>query len=406
MTELPASPTADSAEIARAMPLAVSALTLCNFRSYERLDLAVEAGPIVLTGPNGAGKTNLLEAVSLLVPGRGLRRARLADMSRRQATPARAASDWTVFARVVAPDGEHGIGTGLEPSAEDAEPSQRRAVHIDGQPARSQVALADHAQIVWLTPDMDRLFVEGASGRRRFLDRMVYGFAPDHAANLSAYERSMRERNRLLAEGGRDERWLSALEHAMAASGVAVAAARRQVVARLALAAEAGLGAFPAPHAAIVGDVESDLDRAPALAAEDALRRRLAESRRADAETGRTTIGPHRSDLVVHHRAKAMPAALCSTGEQKALLIGLVLAAARLLRLQRGTAPILLLDEIAAHLDPARRADLFDEIVALDAQAWMTGTDAGLFDALAGRAQFLAVGGGAARPATPIRAGT
>ncbi len=381
-------------------------MTLTAFRSYECAEISAQPRPIVLTGANGAGKTNMLEAISLLVPGRGLRRAKLGDMARRTEA-GNVGAQWAVFARVATAGGERGIGTGSDPAAGENDAGQRRVVHIDGVAARSQATLADHVHMVWLTPDMDRLFVEGASERRRFLDRLVYGFVPAHARNLAAYEQSMRERNKLLSEGARDERWLASLELAMAASGVAVAAARRQIVGRLALAVEAGIGRFPAPDLALVGDVDAELDRVPALAAEETLRRTLALSRRLDAEAGRALNGPHRSDLAVRHRAKAMPAALCSTGEQKALLIGLVLAAARLMRLQNGAAPIMLLDEIAAHLDPDRRSDLFDEIVAVGAQAWLTGTDPEIFAALAGRAQFFNVGDNAVRPAqnpTPSKA--
>jgi DNA replication and repair protein RecF len=312
---------------------------------------------------------------------------------------------------VATPAGERAIGTGRDPERSSGpdrgpgdEASDRRVVRVDGAPAKGQATLADLVHLLWLTPEMDRLFADGASERRRFLDRIVLGFVPDHARNLAGYEQAMRERNRLLKDGhraarGLDAAGLGALEQAMAENGVAVAAARRQVVGRLAVAAEAALGPFPVPDIALAGETEAELAAIPALAAEEALRRRLAAGRQADAEAGRALAGPHRSDLVVRHRARSMPAALCSTGEQKALLVALVLAAARLLKLQRGAAPILLLDEIAAHLDAERRAALFDEIEALGAQAWMTGTDAALFAPLGGRAAFFAVAEGAFRPA-------
>ncbi len=387
-------PAPDEAKTAAAAPaLALRRIVLSDFRSYRRAELAVPAKPVVLFGPNGAGKTNLLEAISLLAPGRGLRRARIVEIERRDA----AGPGWAIFATLDTPAGERSIGTGRDPAgrgpdrAPDDEASDRRVVRIDGAPAKGQAALAELVHLLWLTPEMDRLFDGGASERRRFLDRIVLGFVPDHGRNLAGYEQAMRERNRLLKDGRLDETWLGALEQSMAETGVAVAAARRQVVGRLAIAAEAALGPFPIPDIALAGETEAELGAAPALAAEDTLRRRLAEGRRADAEAGRARAGPHRSDLVVRHRAKAMPAALCSTGEQKALLVALVLAAARLLKLQRGAAPILLLDEIAAHLDAERRAALFDEIEALGAQAWMTGTDAQLFQALGGRAAFFMV---------------
>jgi DNA replication and repair protein RecF len=371
--------------------LAVMRLRLAEFRSYATAEIAVDARPVVLTGPNGAGKTNLIEAVSLLAPGRGLRRARLAEIDRRGA-PAVAA--WAVAAEIETPDGARRLGTGRDPARGAAE-GERRLARIDGAPARSAAALGAVVHLLWLTPEQDRLFADGAGDRRRFLDRIVLGFAPDHARRLAAYERALAERGRLLEAGTADPAWLAALERQMAENGVAVAAARRDIALRLAHAVESGTGAFPAPALAPVGDVEADLETLPALAAEDALAERLAAGRAADAAAGRALAGPHRSDLAVRHRDKDMPAALCSTGEQKALLIALVLGAARLIRARRGAPPLLLLDEIAAHLDRVRRAALFDEIAALGAQAWMTGTDAALFEALGERAQFLAVADGA-----------
>lgn len=379
--------------------LALRRIALSDFRCYRRAEIAVPAKPVVLFGPNGAGKTNLLEAISLLAPGRGLRRARIGEIERRLPLGDAQGPGWAVFATLDTPAGERAIGTGRDPDRVPGdEAADRRVVRIDGAPAKGQAALADLVHLLWLTPEMDRLFADGASERRRFLDRIVLGFVPDHARNLAGYEQAMRERNRLLKDGRRDETWLGALEQTMAETGVAVAAARRQVVGRLAIAAESALGPFPVPDLALAGETEAELGAGPALAAEEALRRRLAAARGADAEAGRALSGPHKSDLAVGHRAKAMPAALCSTGEQKALLVALVLAAARLLKLQRGAAPLLLLDEIAAHLDAERRAALFDEIAALGAQAWMTGTDAGLFAALGGRAAFFAVGEGALHP--------
>ena len=394
----PASGQPDAATAAPA--LAIRRIVLTDFRCYRRAEVSVPSRPVVLFGPNGAGKTNLLEAISFLAPGRGLRRARLAEIERRRAADETAGPGWAIFATLDSPAGERSIGTGRDPDrAPEDEASDRRVVRVDGAAAKGQAALADLVHLLWLTPEMDRLFDGGRSERRRFLDRIVFGFVPDHARNLAGYEQAMRERNRLLKDGGWDETWLGALEQSMAETGVAVAAARRQVVGRLAIAAEAALGPFPIPDLALAGETEADLAGSPALAAEDTLRRRLAENRRADAEAGRALAGPHRSDLVVQHRAKAMPAALCSTGEQKALLVALILAAARLLKLQRGAAPLLLLDEIAAHLDAERRAALFDEIEALGAQAWMTGTDAELFAALGGRAAFFNVADGMLRAA-------
>lgn len=369
--------------------LAVTRLTLTQFRCYDGARLDADARPVVLTGPNGAGKTNLLEAVSFLSPGRGLRRARLADVERIGAPEG---SGWAVAARVATPFGPVDIGTGRDGAADGQ--SERRLVRIDGHPVRGQVALAEHVALTWLTPQMDRLFVEGASGRRRFLDRLVFGFDPAHAGRLSRYEHALRERSRLLRDGRGDDSWLSALEDEMATSGVAVAAARRDMVARLQQACEQATGPFPRADLAVSGTVEDWLADQPALAAEDALRRRLSESRRHDGsgsagEGG--TAGPHRSDLAVRHRGKDMPAEFCSTGEQKALLIAIVLANARLMAAERGQPPLMLLDEVAAHLDADRRSALFAEILDLGAQAWLTGTDAGIFAELGDRAGFFRV---------------
>lgn len=369
--------------------LAVTRLTVTEFRCYAAARLEADERPVVLTGPNGAGKTNLLEAVSFLAPGRGLRRVPLAEVTRRAAGPA---ARWAVAARLTAPAGDCAIGTGLDPEAPPG--SARRLVRIDGRTAASQAALGQAVAMAWLTPQMDRLFLEGPGDRRRFLDRLVFGFHPDHAGHLAAYEQAMRERARLLKEDRRDESWLAALEDAMAANGVAVAAARRDVAARLRAAVAAGGaedGPFPQADLAVSGTVEDRLAESPALAVEEAMRRRLAELRRVDAVLGGASEGPHRSDLVVRHRAKDMPAGQCSTGEQKALLIGLVLANARLLAAERGTPPLLLLDEVAAHLDAGRRAALFEALLALGAQAWLTGTDAGLFAPLGDRALHVSI---------------
>ncbi|WP_395681868.1 DNA replication/repair protein RecF [Inquilinus sp.] len=364
--------------------IALTRLTLTEFRCYGQLRIELDPRPVVLTGPNGAGKTNLLEAVSFLSPGRGLRRAPLPEVTRRQAAEGKG---WAVAAQLLTPTGEIALGTELEPG------EGRRAVRIDGRPAPSQTALGARAPMVWLTPQMDRLFGDAASQRRRFLDRLVYGFHPDHAGQLAAYERAMRERNRLLKDAPRpDPAWLTALEDAMAAAGAAVAAARRELVARLRGAESLMVdGPFPRADLAIDGRIEAWLDDRPAVDAEEAFRRLLCDNRRIDAAAGAATEGPHRSDLSVHHRSKAMPAAQCSTGEQKALLIGIVLANARLLAGERGAPPLLLLDEVAAHLDGTRRAALYEEILALGAQAWMTGTDTALFAPLGDRARHFGV---------------
>ncbi|MBY6265648.1 DNA replication/repair protein RecF [Azospirillum sp. 412522] len=365
---------------APAPALSVRRMTLTRFRGYDSARLEPDHRPVALIGPNGAGKTNLLEAVSFLAPGRGIRGARLAEVERLGSPPG---AGWAVAATLDTPLGPVEIGTGREPhDGNRASDRDRRLVRIDGHPAKGQTALADHVAMVWLTPQMDRLFLEGSSGRRRFLDRLVFGFDPAHAGRLSRYEHALRERARLLRDGRFDEGWLGALEDQMATTGIAVAAARREVVQRLRAACARSVGPFPGADLAVAGTVERWLDEGPALAAEDSLRDSLRMGRRADADGGGATVGPHKSDLAVRHAPKDMPAAFCSTGEQKALLIAIVLANARLLAAERGAAPILLLDEVAAHLDPERRAALFGEILALGAQAWMTGTDEGVFDPL------------------------
>ena len=390
---------------------AVRRVGLTAFRSWRSVRLEVPGCSVVLTGPNGAGKTNLLEALSLLAPGRGLRRARMAALQTRGAPETAPEAKWAVSARLDTPDGPRRVGTGLDPADESGSAPGRRVLRIDGIPAKGQGDLAALGAVSWLTPEMDGLFTGPAGERRRFLDRLVAGFLPGHAAHVAAYEKAMRERNRLLREPGAEAAWLDALEAAMAERGVAVAVARADFTARLAAACAGRVSAFPAPDLALAGAPDG-ADHAfaangAALPAEDALRARLRASRAADAEAGRALAGPHRADLDVRLAAppgdggggggsgRGRPAADCSTGEQKALLIALVLAAARLQAVERGAAPILLLDEVAAHLDRERRAALFDEIEGLGAQAWMTGTDAALFDALRGRACFVTAGNGA-----------
>ncbi len=371
--------------------VAVTRLDLTDFRNYRAARVEADARPVVLTGPNGAGKTNLLEALSFLAPGRGIRRARLAEIDRQGSASEGGA--WAVAARLEAPGGAITIGTGRDGASETGD---RRLVRIDGQPLKSQAALAQYLNLVWLTPQMDRLFQEGAAPRRRFLDRLVFGYDPEHASRLAVYEQSLRERARLLRQGGADPAWLSVLEDTMAREGVAIAAARRDIVERLDRAAtDAGAGPFPVPSLTLAGTVEAWLVDTPALAAEDRLREAFAAARRIDAEAGGATTGPHRSDLAVHHAGKQVPATLCSTGEQKALLIAIVLAHARLQAALRGVAPILLLDEVAAHLDRLRRAALFETLLSLGSQAWLTGTDAMLFAEFGANANFFSVTDGA-----------
>lgn len=386
--------------------LAVRQLRLSDFRNYRQLRLDCGQEPVVLVGANGAGKTNLLEALSFLAPGRGLRRARLDEICRRGASRTRStdeapaaqlanqpATSWAVAATLDTPDGRVAIGTGLEPPRNEGG-LPRRVVRIDGRPASSQTALGRHVAAVWLTPQLDRLFLDGASERRRFLDRLVTALHPEHAGDVAAYENALRQRARLLGEGNRDPHWFTALEDTMARHGVALAAARADTVQRLDAAARLGVGPFPRATLAMAGEVDGWLATMAAIDAEDRLRAELAAARLRDAEAGTTFWGPHRSDLAVRHLDLDLPAAEGSTGQQKAILVSIALAHARLVTLSRSRPPLLLLDEIAAHLDGERRAALFDEVVALGIQSWMTGTDAELFAPLAGRAQILRVADG------------
>ncbi len=379
--------------------LAVSRLTATDFRNYARARLSVDQRPVVLTGPNGAGKTNLLEALSFLAPGRGLRGAVLGEVSRRTADGTAAGGGWAVAARLETADGAVEIGTGIAPAAR-AGAGARRIVRIDGADAASQSELTRWVSLSWITPEMDRLFDGPAADRRRFLDRLVYGSDREHSTRLNRYEHAMRERSRLLRDDGTraDGAWLEALEGTMAEAGVAVAAARRSLARRLDEVCGAATGPFPAASVAVEGAVEALLDEAPALAVEDAVRARLASLRPADIEAGRARFGPHRSDLLCVHLAKDCPAAGCSTGEQKALLIRIILGHARLSAAERGAAPLLLLDEVGAHLDADRRGALFEEILALGSQAWMTGTEPGPFDGLGVRAQHFSIRDGALAP--------
>ncbi len=369
--------------------LSVARLSLTNFRCYAQLRLEVGPGPIVLTGPNGAGKTNLLEALSFLSPGRGLRRARLAEPDRRTIDGA-VSGPWAVATVLNTAEGPLAIGTGRE-AGEDEGDSPRRVVRIDGAPRSSQSDLALKLGVVWLTPDMDRLFQDSASERRRFLDRLVYAFDPAQAGRIAAYEHRMRERSRLLAGGRGEPAWLDALEDGMAAHGVAIPAARAQVSARLDRACAQGIGPFPQARLAMAGEVDAWLGDGPALLAEERLRDALAAARPRDALEGGAAVGPHRSDLRVRFGLRGVPAGECSTGEQKALLLSIVLGLAREIARERDRPPLVLLDEVAAHLDGARRAALYDEIAALGVQAWLTGTDDEYFAGLRSRAQFFRI---------------
>ena len=360
--------------------LALTRLTLTDFRNYGGLRLEVAAGRVALTGANGAGKTNLLEAISLLTPGRGLRGASFDELARHGGNGA-----WAIAAEITTAEGPVALGTGWSGLGEGGDgASQSRLVIIDGVVRKSSGALGQYMRQLWLTPAMDRLFAGPASDRRRFLDRLVAAFDPEHGSRILVFEKVMRERNLLLEETRPDTTWLSSLEAHMAEAAVAIAAARLTALdaLRTHIAQGRETSAFPWGVVSVEGEIEALISRMPAVRAEDEYRRLLADSRGQDRAAGRTLSGPHRSDLSVLHGPKNMPAGLCSTGEQKALLIGLTLAQARAVSHESGIPPLLLLDEVAAHLDRERRRGLFDALAALGCQAWMTGTDAELFEGL------------------------
>jgi DNA replication and repair protein RecF len=371
-------------------------LTLSNFRSYHAAQIELgQAGPVVLTGANGAGKTNLIEAISMLAPGRGLRRATMEELAFSEGDGA-----WAVSAEIEGMLGLATLGTGIDPPAgEDSAPS--RICRIDREAVSSAAAFADHLRVVWLVPAMDPLFNGPASERRRFLDRLVLAVDAQHSSRVAALERSLRSRNRLLEDAVSDSHWLDAVEHETAEVAVAVAAARAETVGRLAGALAGGRDQapeFPLAEIALDGWIEKLLPYHSAIEIEDRYRALLTDSRARDAAAGRTLDGPHLSDLSVSHAGKGIPASEASTGEQKALLIRLVLAHAGLIKDMTGFAPLLLLDEIIAHLDPMRRAALYDALANLGAQVWMTGADPAAFGDIVGRAQVFEVRGGAVEP--------
>lgn len=361
----------------------ITRLTLADFRSYEHLDVRVAGRLVALSGENGAGKTNLLEAISLLSPGRGLRRADLADMAR-----IGGGGGFVVAVDLDTANGPVRLGTTL-----DGQPPSRRC-RIDGAPVSSAAAFAEYLRIVWLTPALDGLFTGPAGDRRRFLDRLVLAVDATHGSRVNAFEKAVRGRNRLLEDPSPDRAWLDGLEAEIAEIGVAVAAARKETAERLAgLIAEERDDASPFPFAvlALEGDLEGWIGEGPAVEAEDRYRAALRNGRARDRAAGRTLVGPQASDLVVRHGPKDVPAGRASTGEQKALLVGIVLAHARLVARMSGLAPIVLLDEIAAHLDQRRRAALFEALDRLGSQIFMTGADPALFAELPQSGQIFTV---------------
>ena len=370
-------------------PSRIHRLTLTHFRNYRAASLETHSDVVVLAGPNGAGKTNCIEAISFLSPGRGLRRANLEDVADNQGD-----GSWAVSAEVEGALGLATLGTGIDAPLPDASVSRR--CRIDREPVASATAFGDHLRMVWLTPTMDGLFLGPASERRRFFDRLVLAIDSEHSARVSALDRSLRSRNRLLEVRNYDDHWCDAIERETAELAVAVAAMRGQTAARLAamLRARGAVSAFPSADIALDGWMENALITESATSVEDRYRGILRDSRARDAIAGRTLDGPHLTDLQVVYAPKNMPARDASTGEQKALLIGLVLAHAGLVADMTGITPLLLLDEVVAHLDPARRASLFHELAKLGAQVWMTGADPAAFADVGATGEIFAVESG------------
>jgi DNA replication and repair protein RecF len=365
-------------------------LTLTHFRNYRAASLQTRGDVVVLVGPNGAGKTNCIEAISYLTPGRGLRRATLDDVADNQGD-----GSWAVSAEVEGALGLATLGTGIDAPGDEA-PAASRRCRIDREPVTSAAAFGDHLRMVWLTPAMDGLFMGAASERRRFFDRLVLAIDSQHSARVSALDRALRSRNRLLEVRNYDDHWCDAIERETAELAVAVAAMRGQTATRLAamLRARGGASAFPSADIMLDGWMENALLSEPATSVEDRYRGILREARARDAAAGRTLDGPHLTDLQVIYAPKNMPASDASTGEQKALLIGLVLAHAGLVAEMTGITPLLLLDEVVAHLDPARRNALFAELAKLGAQVWMTGADPQAFTGIGATAEIFAVDSG------------
>src|SRR5580704_3391438 len=368
-------------------------LTLTNFRNYHSASLEAGAKTVALVGPNGAGKTNLIEAISFLAPGRGLRRATLDEVAFSEGDGA-----WAVSAEIEGALGLATLGTGIEQPHEDSE-SVTRKYRIDREPAGSAAAFADHLRVIWLVPAMDTLFAGAPSERRRFLDRLALAVDAEHAGRVNAFERALRSRNRLLEERLPDPQWLDAVEHETAELAVAVASLRAETVSRLAaVLADRRGSAFPPAEIALDGWMEKLIPAHPAVEIEERYRAVLRDNRARDAAAGRTLDGPHLTDLSVVYADKGIAAADASTGEQKALLIGLVLAHARLIAAMTGFAPVLLLDEVVAHLDPSRRRTLHEELTQVGAQVWMTGADPALFAEVAGAASMVEVRSGRLEP--------
>ena len=383
---------------------AVRKLSVSAFRNYKNLRLELSRKPIVLTGHNGAGKTNLMEALSFLTPGTGLRKARLSNIDMVSAKNEDQLAEitdgtqryWAVSVDLELENEKLVIGTGRDERAA-ASGGDKRIVRINGQQAKSHSILLEYLTLSWITPQMDRLFLDGLSQRRRFLDRLVYAFDPKHAGRVSAYTYAIRERSRLIKSGNTDDAWYLALENKIAETGVAIVAARRELVNRLGPIASLSLGPFPGAILKLVGDIECWLSNAAALEVEDRYKRELIEARKSRNREPFSIPGPHKTDLFVSHSIKNIPASQCSTGEQKALLIAIILSHARLRKIEFGHSPLMLLDEVTAHLDSQRRDMLFDILESLDSQVWMTGTEVSLFTSIQTRAQFFEISNGEVR---------
>lgn len=366
-------------------------LSLQGFRNYDTVSLQLGPGPVVLTGANGAGKTNLMEAVSLLAPGRGLRRAKTAQLMRRSpvsATSGEGRAQWSVAAQVETADGPVRAGTGI-PTEHQGE-TQRRVIRIDGEPS-SQMELAERFAVSWLTPEMDQVLAAAPSERRRFLDRLVIAFDPAHTGRLQRYDKAARQRSRLLDDGVADATWLEALESEMATSGVAIIAARKAMVDALDREAALPLPAFPSARLRLEGEAEAWMDTMPAVDVEDRIR---AEAKQARQRGEKSMPGASASQLVAIHSGTGQEAELSSTGEQKALVISVILAHARLQARRLGRPPLLLLDDIASHLDMVRRNALFDLTMELSGQVWFSGTDASMFNGILAKGQHVPIAGG------------
>ncbi len=365
------------------MTFYIEKINLTQFRSYSSGRILCDARPVVLTGPNGAGKTNMLEAISLLIPGRGLRRAKMTELKNKDASPL---EYWAIAADLVTPHGLTRIGTGLHPSQDS------RVIRIDGIDQKSQSRLAEISAVVWLTPQMDGLFLDSPSARRRFLDRMIAGYDPKHLSRTARYDKLLRERAAILKKNRNpDPNWLKITEGQLAETGIAISAARQLYCERLSRAIgrlKIDESDFPLPRLEVQGTIDNHLKSHPAVESEAFFADLLHDSREIDSYTGGAREGTHKSDFRVYHHGLDMPAENCSTGEQKGLLVKLILGQASLIKAERGFAPLLLLDDIAAHLDERRRSILFETIMQLDCQTWMTGTDRADFSYLSGKAQF------------------